>query len=232
MQKTISMQKEPKWLSDYREMNLEILKIMPLKKSSFFNVDDLNQLLEVKISSPKIKLPNELQEKGVKVYSLEQALEKIPEKIQKALAQEPEAKDQYEAFVNANFNTGFAIVVPKNFAEKGLQEIIVFLEENSVTKNFLFLEELAQAKILEKIQGKNAFFSEIIVLEQSSILEFGRVLEQEGSCLFYSDSILEKDAKFTNLNVYLNAEHMRTGMENVLVGQGANTIQYDLILSD
>ncbi len=226
---------EPKWLELYREKNAQIVKERPLKKHLYFNLNELNKAIESKEvnSNAENVLPKELEKLGLKVMDWKTALQKVESELQAILENEQTAKNQFEAFINANFNSGFIVIVPKNFDSKKLIELNIRVSENCIAKNIFLIEENIQGiKISETIEGQKLFCSEVIKVKPDSEIFFVRTHNEKGLCFAFQQTIIEKNARLQNTNLWIEADFLKGGTINALHGQGANIQQFDLILSN
>ncbi len=138
-----------KFLQKFTEKNAKIFNEKPLKKSKYTSIAKLDELL-VK-SEKEIELEPKIKGKG-KIISLEQALKEIPETIQQILEKEEKAKDQYEGFVNSNFNSAFVLLIGKE-ANNETINLELNLENGSITKYFIIVEENVKCFIRKHKQG-------------------------------------------------------------------------------
>ena len=222
---------EPKWLLDYRNKNAKIFEQRPLKKSKYLNLTKLEELL-IKPTKSKTVLPLNLEKKNVKVFTWEKALKEIPEKIKELLEKEHAPKDQFEAFINSWFNTGFVLVIGNDVIDEKLVFDSVF-GSDEIGKILVIIENnVREIKILEKLRGKEKFLlNETIWLAQNCKACFLRSIEQgENSyALLFSQSVLERDSTLVYSNAWLFGELVRSNTYNNLIGTGSKVTHLDLM---
>jgi len=222
---------EPKWLLDYRNKNAKIVEQRPLKKSKYLNLTKLEEML-IKPTNGKTVLPTYLEEKNVKVFSWEKAIKEIPEKIKEVLEKEHSPKDQFEAFINSWFNTGFVLVIGNEVKEEKLVYESVF-GSDAIGKILVIIEnDEREVKILEKLRAKERFFlNETIWLAQNCKASFLQSLEDEENAyaFLFSQTILEKDSTLLHSNAWLVGELVRSNTYNNLIGTGSKLTHLDLM---
>jgi len=226
--------KEPKWLMDYRNKNAKIVEQKPLKKSKYLNLTNLEELLK-KPNNSKTVLPTYLEKKNVKVFTWEKAIKEIPEKIKEILEKEHAPKDQFEAFINSWFSSGFVLVIGNEVKEEKLVFDSVF-DSGAIGKILVIIENNErEIKILEKLKGKEKFLlNETIWLAQSCKACFLHSLEDEQNsyALLFAQTILEKDSTLVHSNAWLVGELVRSNTYNNLIGTGSKVTHLDLMFLD
>ena len=226
----LEQRKDPQSLKDYRRKNFEVFLQKPLKKSQYINVEKLQALLLP--ARKKNPLPD-VYEKGASVFLFEHGLEKFPQKIRQCLESESPPKDQFEAFANAFFDSGFVLVCGKE--DDGKISLTVKLEDKSVSKNFLFFENGKKTLVLERLEGSGVFScNETNYLGENSNAEIARLHDHKNDStgFFYNQSIVSKDALLVNSNCWLNGKTLRSNTFNNLSGTGAEAKQFDALLLD
>ncbi|MBI2598478.1 MAG: SufD family Fe-S cluster assembly protein [Candidatus Diapherotrites archaeon] len=226
--------KEPKWLLEYRQRNAEIFLAKPLKKSMYLNLSKLEALL-VPPTRPENFLPKKFSQSGAMVYSWSEALKLIPKKVLDVLSKESAPKDQFEAFNNAWFNSGFVIVIGEgakggeivfepSFSKEAVAKVLVIVEN---TQN--------ETKIFERFKGKEKLLqNETIFLLDGCSVAFLRLHQNSKNCgaLVYQQAILQKDSKLLNSNAWLDGKLLRSNTCNILAGQGSEVMHLDFALLD
>ena len=223
---------EPSFLKEYRSKNLSILKEKNLKKSQYFDVNKLDLLLKKPIKKTQIPLP-EIKDQNIRVIPWSQALKEIPDKIKFILEKEENPKNQYEAFINANFNTGFIIITKRNSTLKDLTKYSIQQTKDQIIKNIIIIEENTQdLKILEHLKGDINYLNTTIYLEQNSKASFVRIFNLKENSFVNTQTLLQKDSYLTLSNAYLNGSNIHTRIINSLQKQGSSINQLDFSILD
>lgn len=217
------------WLSSYRQKNLEIFNARPVKKSKYTSIAKLEELLVSK-KGPQIKIAN----KGGKVkgpMTLKEASGELPERVELILSKEEKAKDQFEAYINANFDEDAkcVIIVPQ---ECGHLELDVELPEGACAKYFIIAEKNVDVDIIEKVNAKgNALVNETIYLEGNQTVTLTKIHTEKNNLVSYQQCILGKDAKLVNNNSWFEGNLVRANTNNILDGEGSRVEDYSLLLA-
>ncbi len=220
----------PQWLTEYREKNHEIFLAKPVKKSKYTSIPRLEELLKApaKGSEPKVSIKSG---KGAKVIPLGKALLEMPQKLAEIISKEKSAKDQFEAFVNANFNTGFVVLIGKE-CEGETISLSVQMQENSCSKSFIIVEPRVQSEIIEEIVGNGGTLScETIHIGEGGKIGLAKIHLEQGAKITCQQCIVEKDASLTNNNSWFGGELVRANTSNILEGPGSCANEYSLLLA-
>lgn len=224
----MTMNQEPEWLREYRKKNLAILESKPIKKSQYFDVKKLDGFLVNNNKPVRNIMPAGLKKSGIELLSWNEALAIYPSEIRSILEKEKEAKSQYEAFVNANFNTGFVAVVDKEI--DGLIEYNVEADEATIKNIIIIKDNIEGIKILEHLTPGLKFMNETISLGENSKMVFCRAFNLENTALVNQQCLLERDARLINANAYLNGQDVHARVVNILNGEAASVEQFDFSL--
>ena len=217
-----------KFLQKFTRKNAKIFNEKPLKKSKYTSIAKLDELL-VK-SEKEIKLEPKITGKG-RIISLEQALREMPETIQKILEKEEKAKDQYEGFVNSNFNSSFVLVIGKE-ANNETINLELNLENGIIAKYFIIVEENVKVSLIERLKGEGTVIcGETAYLKNNATLNHARINDLGEKSIIYQQLILERDSSLVNSNFWFNGKLVRANTVDVLEGQGANAKDYNILLS-
>ena len=232
MQKEMTMAKlpaGPEWLTEYRKRNLAVFMERPVKKSKYTNISALEEMLvqgTAKMREPAIKFPNG----AVKILSVEEALEKMPGKIQEILSKEEKPKDQFDAFVNAYFDSGFVIIAKKDSSGTTLE---IEIPEGVCAKYFIIAEKGADVGITERIASSgNALVNQTVYLEENSSLALVRIHLEKSGMITHQQCIAERDAKITNCNAWFGGSLVKAKTSNILEGNGSSAKECSLLLAD
>lgn len=227
------LQNEPNWLSEYRKKNQIILEQKPLKKSQYFDVTNLDEFLKINQNKTQINLPKEIQDQNIKIITWSQALKEIPDKIKFILEKEEPPKNQYEAFINACFNTGFIIIVKKDSPQRNLIKYKINNTSNSIIKNIIIVEENIQdIKFLEHLEGEVNYLNQTLLIENNSKVSFCRIFNLNEKSIINQQNLLEKDSILKSSNAFLNGNFINTRIVNSLRASGANLEELDISFLD
>ncbi|MBI2671130.1 SufD family Fe-S cluster assembly protein [Candidatus Woesearchaeota archaeon] len=219
---------EPTWLKEYRKKNLNILEDKPLKKSQYFDVKKLDLFLNVSGTKPEIKIPKEIESHNIRVINWKQALNDFPDQIKFILEKEEIPKTQYEAFVNAYFNSGFVIIIKRDSMFENLISYKLENTQNSIIKNIIIIQEnVENLKILEHLDKEIHYLNETILLQKNAKVTFCRIFNVENTSTINLQTLIEKDALLKAGNAFLNGNFVTARIINSLIGQGSSLEQLD-----
>ncbi len=228
--KTVSARvswKEPDWLQQYRERNAAIVKQQPLQKSKYSNIAFLEMLSELPPAKALLPLPLELESKGVRVLSWEQALRECENELRLALENEFPPKDQFEAKVNAEFNSGFVLLV-ENAEPNQLLEWPLPLPPHAMAKNVIIVHENAESvHLLQTVRGENIRFNQTVLVQENASACMASLFDFSPQALVGLQSVLQQDSRLHSANAWMNGEMTRSRVSNVLNGSGASIVQRD-----
>lgn len=220
---------EPIWLKEYRKSNNRIFQEKPLKKSKYFRVSDIDNLLVVKSSNPMVN-SNNLKKFNIDVMSWEEAISKIPDKIKEILNKESPSKNQYESFINANFNSGNIILINKNSKIEGLKDICIKGTGDLIVKNIIIIDDnVKNVKILERIEKDVMFFNETFYLGRNSESTIVKMYLVDNFSICSHQNIISKDSKLSLCNAYLDGSKIFSKITNNLES-GCSIEEFDLSL--
>ena len=228
---------EPDWLKEYRKRNAEILSMRPLKKSHYSDLGMLDSLISVP-SEPQIgiALPMEIERPGIRVLEWGTALKEMEQEIRNALEKEQTPVDQYEAFANAWFNSGFIVEVSEGVDTGKIVEWASIIERKTISKVLVFVGENIQGvQLLERMKGSGnaAFYSQTVEVRESSKASLVRLHENidENTMLCYQQALVGKDAELLNSNGWLGGKTVKGAVVNSLIGNGSGLKQFDFLLA-
>ncbi len=212
-------------LADYKTQNEKVFSERPLKKSKYTSIPKLEKLLSGAKGKANVKL-----DKNARVISLEEALKEMPEKIGKILIKEQKAKDQFEAFINSNFNTSFVVLIEKNSEE--LINLKLDFEDEAIIKYFVIVEKGIKASLVEEITTqKNSLSNQTIYLEDNSVLNHVKINNFGKNNIAYQQNIIGKGASIVNANIFTKGELVRANNFEILEGQNSKSEDYTILLS-
>lgn len=219
--------KEPPWLQQYRERNAAIVKQAPLQKSKYSNIAFLERLSEFPPTKELLPLPLELESKGIRVFSWGQALRECENELRLALENEFPSKDQFEAIVNARFNSGFVLLV-ENAKPSQLLEWQLPLPLHAMAKNVIIVRENAESvHLLETVRGENVRFNQTVLVQENASVSFASLFDFSAYSLVGLQSVLQHDSQLHSANAWMKGEMTRGRVSNVLNGSGASMVQRD-----
>ncbi len=218
------------WLSAYRQKNREIFESRPVKKSKYTSITKLEEMLKGAQAKALQQVP-ELSGAKVAVMGFAQALEEMPRLLEEIFSREERAKDQFEAFVNANFATGFVVVLGKECEGKTV-EAGLKLRQGVCAKGIFIFEKGVNATVFARVFGaEGALYSETVFVQDGASAGLVRMHSAQGKMITYQQCILGKDARFANGNAWLAGELVRANTTNILDGQGSRAEDYSLLLA-
>ena len=229
--------KEPGWLLEYRLRNAEVLSRMPLKKSPYSDLEKLDSFLEAPQSSSSMgKLP-EVDSSGARVFTLAEGVSKFPGLVKKAVESEAQPLEQYEAFANAFFTSGFVIAVSGSGKAASVVEWVSKVAKGQPMKAFVIVgENLRNVQMVEHVKGsgEGIFYSQGVVIGKGSSVSFVRLHESsaDSTMLCYQQVFLERDAELINSNGWLDGKAVKAGINGMLIGEGSSLRQFDFMLAD
>jgi Fe-S cluster assembly protein SufD len=219
--------KEPSWLRQYRERNAAIVKQAPLQKSKYSNIAFLEKLSEFPQNQAPLSLPFHLESSGVRVLSWEQALQECETELRLALENEFPAKDQFEAKVNAEFNSGFVLLAEKTKPNQ-LLEWELLLPARAMAKNvFIVRENLDSVHLLQSVRGENVRLNQTVFVSENASVCFASLFDFSRHSLVGLQSVLQQDSQLHSANAWMNGEMVRGRVSNVLNGPGSSIVQRD-----
>ncbi len=216
------------WLEEYREKNRLIFEQKPLKKSKYTSIARLEGLLK---APSKAEVLPKITGGSAMVMRFSEAAEKMPGVLAGILAKEEKAKDQFEAFINANFANGFVAIIGKECDGKTLT-VELSLGEASCGKGIIVVEKGVKAGIIEKITGNgNLLYSESLYVMEGGSACYSRIHEARGSVIDYQQCIIEKDSSIVSNNSWFEGGLVRANTCNMLEGKGSRAEDYSLLLA-
>lgn len=219
---------EANWLTEYRQKNLEIYNKRPVKKSKYVSIEKLEELLKEKKADTQIE--KKITGDAEVFDTIESAIEKFPEKMKEIFSKENKPQDQFGAFINAKFNSGFVIILGKN-ADGKKTTVEIDAKENQIIKYFIIAKEGISANIEEKITGKgNTLSSETIYLSENSKLNIVKTHAEKKGTISTQQCILEKDAQALNTNFWGKGEITKGTTSSVILGSGACAKEYSALM--
>jgi FeS assembly protein SufD len=151
-------------------------------------------------------------------------------------------EDTKLAFLNnALYSAGFFLYIPKNTKlSMPIRAINLFTKENSLlgVKNIVFLDEGAQATILEENYsqietGGNSIFSSntSFQLKKNSSLNYGSIngLDENTVVFLNKNAQIENDAKANFSGGFIGGKRCISNLDSCLVGNNSNVEDFEVI---
>lgn len=223
---------EPNWLLEYRERNLAIVKAEPLQKSKYSNLAELSKLLNHPVSKTLVPGPSELEQiDGVRVLEWQEALSEFESELKFALENERIPSDQYEAFVNSRFNSGFVLAIEKTLVKDSLLHWQTVVSSGAVAKTVVLVKPNCEnVHLLEQVSSQQGRINQTILLGENSKAVWVRLMDLSLTNLISQQSVLEKDANLHCANAWQTTPLVRNHSSNVLLGAGSQSKHRDWVL--
>jgi len=191
----------------------------PVRKSKYTSISRLEALLNA--GNPGKGVLPKATGGGITIIPLEKALLEMPERLEKIFSREEKPKDQFEAFVNANFSSGFVAVIGKNAGKENI-EINAAFSGNVCVKNIFIVERGCRAIVAEKISGNgNALVNETVFIEDGAEMVFLKINTHEGGMVEGQQCILQNNAKLENFSSWFGGKLSRGKTTTIFDGNGA-----------
>lgn len=208
---------EAEFITHFREINNEIYSMMPNKKSVFYKVEDYNEMLK------KYSGKNEVEGSGFSSYTWIEVFEnkEVLEKIEKIIKSEPHARDQFEAFINANFDEGRIFIVEENTEAK------INVKVNSITKNIFILK--SGANVLHEFEGNHLMINNTIYYEDETNDVFLVHSPKNKTGIVNFETIAGSNVNISQSILWFTGSKIKSSYVNVVNGEGTNLLQNDLL---
>ncbi|MCR4368369.1 MAG: SufD family Fe-S cluster assembly protein, partial [archaeon] len=204
-----------------------IFDAKPVKKSKYTDIKKLDSVL----TASKTEISFATRGNGVLAMPISEALSKHSKELANVFSMEKTPQDQFGAFINANFNSGFAVFISKDNDEPATIE--ASLPNGACAKCVIVVEKGVRANLLEKISsGQNALLSQTVYLKEGATLSHAKINSFKENAIVCQQNILERDAKLWNANTWNGGNFVRTDNINILKGQGSEARDYVIQLLD
>lgn len=222
---------EPDWLLAYREKNEAIFKSAPLQKSKYSNLVELNNLLTKESNNEPLVLPLELQQSGVLVLDWQTALDSFEAELRTALEGEAPARDQFEAFVNAHFDSGFVLIVSSKTKPDAVLSWNTCLSANALAKTVVIVQsDVQNLHLFETTDFSAGRLNQTVLVKSNARVFWVRNLQSRLNGLLSVQCILKKDAFLHAANAWVHVVGVRNQATAVLEGSGSQMVQRDWVL--
>ncbi|MFH0954660.1 MAG: SufD family Fe-S cluster assembly protein [Candidatus Micrarchaeota archaeon] len=225
--------KEPGWLLAYRKRNAAIVTSEPLKKSKYSNLAELNNILELPLQKKSFVAPKELERLGgIRVLDWPKALKEFEPELKIALESERSACDQFEAFVNANFNSGFVLVIEKSMGVNSLVHWQTSVSSGAVGKTVVLVKPNCQnVHLLERVSSQNGRLSQTVLAGKNSKIFWVQLMDLSGKNLVFRQCILEKKAFLHSAGAWQKCSFVKSHSAIVLSGAESQSVHREWVLA-
>ncbi len=232
---TLTVNKEPPWLTAYREKNKQAFEAWSWPERMAPDAKKWKDWLQA--FSPVAGRAKIAEAKGTRVLTLEQALASHGDRLRQAFEGEQAPHDALEARANALFTDCFVLVVdggketPAGVgAETETVSWTIELGGQAAAKVVVLAEANARTKLLERVTGGNALLAETISLEPNADIVCTRIQLATGWNGLSQQQILGRDARFKGLNLWVEGENVKGSLCLALNGRGSSAEQFDAML--
>ena len=212
-------------------------------KDRLLEIGDNPSIVQIGTNIHKINIPSDLQEKGLVICSIQDAIKNHGDKIKKSFEQTDSKRDKYIALNNAFFNSGIFIYIPKNLIlEKAIHVVssLSLRPDFYISRNILVVEESSKASIVQEIYApqatKQQAYLELLDVSISPNSQFDLVTLQamDETAVNFSSRVarIERDGR---MNWYLGlfGSHLsRYKVDNFLNGQGATAQDTEVVFGN
>src|SRR3989344_3361929 len=225
---TLSVTGEPKWFSGYRQKNKTGFESFSTAKKPYF-FSPKKKWVDFSPGGSDARAPVELEKKGVRVLSWEQAFNDKSLDVKSFLEKEsPQA--EFEWFVNAFFNAGFVLVID-NKTDVSAPLEWTFSGKKDVAYKVLIVvkESVSGVAWIEHLKGNfEGGYFQSIVLEDNANASFVRLFDVNADGFVSLQSFIGKDASLSPSNGFLNARELKCSVANHLTNSGGKVSQRDV----
>lgn len=219
------------WLAQYREKNLRIFNARPVKKSKYSSIPRLESLLAKPGGGAKNLVPK-ISGAPATVLGFDEALKTMPEKLRQILEKEETCRDQFGAFVNANFSSGFVVVVGKECDGKTIRADLA-IPDGACAKGFFIIEKGVKATIVEKISGSGAsLYAQTVSIEDGANACVARLHLASGGIIDYQQCIAGNGSALVNSNAWFGGGLVRANADIILDGEGCRAEDFSVLLCE
>lgn len=215
-EKISKIEKEVEFVTNYREINFDLYKLRPNKKSVFYKLEDYEEMLE------KQSGKNIVSGSGFTKYTWKEVFEnkELLEKVIYIIKKEPSPRDQLEAYINANFVDGNLFII-----EKGEAKINVNV--NSITKNIFIIK--SGAKVLHEFNGNKLLLNNTIYFEENTNDAIIMHAPKNKTGIINFSSIAENNVDVGQSILWFNGKKTKSSYINFVEGDGTVIKQNDLL---
>ncbi len=214
---TISkIENENTFITNYREVNLDLFNLRPVEKSKFYKIEDYEEMLT------KQNGENKIIGNGFTKYTWKEVFnnKEILKLVEEILKKEPSPRNQLEAFINANFTDGNIFVIESSQAS-------INVEVNAITKNIFIIKN--GAKILHEFNGNNLLVNNTIYLKDDTCDTILMHIPKNETGIINFSTIAQNNVEFTQSILWFNGKKTKSSYINFVNGDGVKIKQNDLL---
>jgi Fe-S cluster assembly protein SufB len=212
--------------------------------SGFLTGKESDIILQGNETQVHAELSKDLSSKGVNLTSFHQVLADEEAKVRKLVEQRlvKSSSDKLAAFVNAFFNGGIFVRVPRGvILDKPLRRMLLLGAPRTsiVEQNFVIAEEESKLVFLEELYSKSATPSLVasnteILARPSSHIDFSSIQLFDEQAAHISNRSVEvsNDSKATVSSLSLGASVSRSRMNFLLNGRGSLAEGFEIFFTD
>jgi len=213
--------------------------------SGFLTGKETNILLQGNETQIHAELDQETASKGVKLLPLHDALESDGEMVRRLF----EARlvksdgDKFAAFVNAFFNSGTLVYVPKGVTlDKPLRKMLLLDSPKSsvIDQTFVYADETSRLVLLEELYSRGSSGPSLVAsnvgihARPGSRVDFSSIQLLDEQAVYISNRTIEilSDSRATVSALSLGAEVSRSRMNFLLNGRGSLAEGFEIFFTD
>jgi FeS assembly protein SufD len=213
--------------------------------SDFLTGKESNIILQGNETQVHAELKDDLSSAGVNLMSFHEALKAEEAKIRRLVEQRlvKSGSDKYAAFVNAFFNTGIFIRVPKGVTlDRPLRRMLLLDAPKSsiIEQNFVVAEEQSKLIFLEELYSKGPTVPSLvastteILARPGSHVDFSSIQLMDEMVTHVSNRVAEtaNDSRVTVSSLVLGASVSRSRMNFLLNGRGSLAEGFEIFFTD
>jgi len=213
--------------------------------SDFLTGKEKNILLQGNETQVHADLERELSSWGVKLMSFHEALRQEETKVRKLVEQRlvKSGSDRFAAFVNAFFNGGIFVRVPRGVTlDRPLRRMLLLDSPRTslVEQNFVVAEELSKLVFLEELYSKDQTSPSLVasttevLAGPGSHVDFSSIqlLDKQSTHVSNRGVEVTNDARATVSSLSLGAAVSRSRMNFLLNGRGSLAEGFEIFFTD
>ena len=213
--------------------------------SDFLTGKESNIILQGNETQVHSELTDDLSSMGVNLMSFREALRAEEPRVRKLVEQRlvKSRSDKYAAFVNAFFNSGIFVRVPRGVTlDKPLRRMLLLdaPKTSIVEQNFVVAEEQSKLIFLEELYSKGPAVPSLvattteILARPSSHVDFSSIQLLDEKATHVSNRVAEtaNDSRVTVSSLSLGATVSRSRMNFLLNGRGSLAEGFEIFFTD
>jgi len=213
--------------------------------SDFLTGKESNIILQGNETQVHSELTDDLSSMGVNLMSFHEALRAEEARVRKLVEQRlvKSGSDKYAAFVNAFFNSGIFVRVPRGVTlDKPLRRMLLLdaPKTSIVEQNFVVAEEQSKLVFLEELYSKGPVAPSLvantteILARPSSHVDFSSIQLLDEKAAHVSNRVAEtaNDSRVTVSSLSLGATVSRSRMNFLLSGRGSLAEGFEIFFTD